>query len=271
MITVSGIGPIRATPLSILGSALLFADYWAADRNNVAAVNPRITITGAGVSDWPEEATRNVALTQGTDANRPVLSATSFGGRPGVTLDGSNDGLFCTMSPSMAIGSRLYIWLVAHWTTTSIGKDYARSVEISRETAGVADAAVAIISATDAGNLFGGFGNLSDGDDDAAGVAANGQAISTTRGVWEYGLLATTTGKFVQSGTATDGTFTGTLKTGTHAKLSLGCRHQTTGAELLEAPVCVHRLVIAHNPADITALPTSAQLTAMRAYLSGFL
>lgn len=67
-----------------LGASLY--DYWDAE---IAAT---ITLSGADVSAW-SSAKNAYSASQGTAANRPTYSASSFNGRPGVTFDGSNDEL----------------------------------------------------------------------------------------------------------------------------------------------------------------------------------
>lgn len=75
-------GPQQAfTPL-MLGAALY--DCW--DAENPAA----ISLSGSAVTAWAS--TKNgYSAAQAVGAARPVYSATSFNGRPGVTFDGSDD------------------------------------------------------------------------------------------------------------------------------------------------------------------------------------
>ena len=262
MQTASDTVTLAWTPAVLLGSSLIFADYCAAHTSNLSAVNPYITI-GTGVSSWPEEASRNGAFAQGTTTRQPALSATSFNGWPGITADGSNDGLFAILNPTIATGSRLYMWILGKWTTTSIGKDYARILELSA-TAPATDSNVSFISSTDASNKFGGFSSLSDGTDDAAGVSSNGATMTTDAQLWEYGLINSTTGKLVVNGSATDGTVSGTTVTTTFSRAAMFYRL----TDVLQAPACIHRVVIAHNTSSITALPSASQLAEMRILLS---
>lgn len=57
-----------------------------------------VTITGSGVSTWANQAASgsNYNLTQGTDANRPVVDSGAINGYPALRGDGSNDYLEIT-------------------------------------------------------------------------------------------------------------------------------------------------------------------------------
>lgn len=77
-------------PLSALGSDLL--GYFEARR-------PDSMTTGSSlVAEWRCLKT-GYAVTQGTDGAKPVYSATSFGGDPGLTFDGIDDVLLNTNHP----------------------------------------------------------------------------------------------------------------------------------------------------------------------------
>lgn len=53
---------------------------------------------GGAVSSWRNGGTLGGNATQAAGANQPVWSATSIGGRPGVTFDGTNDTLSISLS-----------------------------------------------------------------------------------------------------------------------------------------------------------------------------
>jgi hypothetical protein len=76
-----------STPQSIFG-ALLIAQ-WNADRSDL------ITLSGAAVTSW-KDIIAGYDLVQAVSGARPLYSATSFGGAPGVTFDGIDDELTCT-------------------------------------------------------------------------------------------------------------------------------------------------------------------------------
>lgn len=71
------------SPLS-LGASLY--DMWDAE------LGATIDLSGAAVTAW-RSAKNAYSAAQAVGAARPVYSATSFNGRPGVTLDGSDDEL----------------------------------------------------------------------------------------------------------------------------------------------------------------------------------
>lgn len=80
-------GVLAKTPISILGASLLA--WWTADRADL------ITLNGSAVTSW-KDVMHGYDAVQGVSASRPVYSATSFNGSPGLTFDGSDDGLICT-------------------------------------------------------------------------------------------------------------------------------------------------------------------------------
>lgn len=80
-------GVLAKTPISILGASLLA--WWTADRADL------ITLNGSAVTSW-KDVMHGYDAVQGVSASRPVYSATSFNGSPGLTFDGTDDGLSCT-------------------------------------------------------------------------------------------------------------------------------------------------------------------------------
>lgn len=78
---VSSVGSF--TPLA-LGNALY--DMWDAEMAST------ITLSGSSVTEW-RSVKNGYAAVQAVSGARPVYSATSFGGRPGVTFDGVDDEL----------------------------------------------------------------------------------------------------------------------------------------------------------------------------------
>lgn len=249
----------RDTPLAILGSSLLFADYCAADWASPYHLNPRVTIA-TGVSDWPEDQRRNTSMVQATTTKQPVLAA-SFGTRPGITFDGSDDYVRAVLSPTIAVGSRVYVWIAAQWTASPAG-NFAGGFTLARSTDGNG---MNIMTNASAGAQYGFYNNsLSDGTDSFNNVVS----IDTSRHAWETGALSTTTSKFRVDGTGYNGSFTGTLATAVHNWFGFGA-NLGTGSQ--NAKLRVHRVVVAHNPASITDLPTAAQIVSMRELMTASL
>jgi hypothetical protein len=79
----------RWSPLK-LGPALLA--WWASDRPEL------ISLSSSKVTSW-RDVVGGYDVAQATDGARPLWSATSFNGRPGVTFDGTDDFLETATSP----------------------------------------------------------------------------------------------------------------------------------------------------------------------------
>jgi len=89
----------------------LLIDAWDAESS------ASLTLVGSNVSQWSSIKGATPAV-QATDANRPVYSATSFNGRPGLTFDGVNDSLTSTGVGLLPTGaSPGEIWVLADQTT----------------------------------------------------------------------------------------------------------------------------------------------------------
>ena len=246
---------INATLATVMG-ALFFGDYWAADRDNEAAVNPRITIV-TGVSNWPEEATRNAAAVQAVGTLQPVLSATSFGGKPGVTFDGSNDALVVTLSPSIADTGRVYVWLVANWTGAPAG-DFRRGYEF----ADVALNNILTLNFTSVATGKYGWLSVLDGTDDVVQNLTN----DTARHVFEAGTPASTSNKYLRDGSAENGSGTGGVDAAVTRLIFANSANLTAAG-----PLCMHRMIIAHNPSSISAVPSATVTAWVRNYLGTFI
>lgn len=107
-----GIGPSltvrqrRPAPApSDLGAALL--GLWTADSGVTVAT---------GVSAWTDRIVGYV-LTQATGALQPAWSATSFGGRPGITFDGVDDFLNLEAVPFPNGAAPCEIWALADFSS----------------------------------------------------------------------------------------------------------------------------------------------------------
>jgi hypothetical protein len=84
------------TPAAALGSLLL--GYWDAERTDL------LTQSAGAVSSW-RDAVGGYDATQATGAAQPVWSPTSFGGRAGVTFDGSDDTLATSSAAQFPTGA----------------------------------------------------------------------------------------------------------------------------------------------------------------------
>lgn len=105
-----------------LGAALV--DYWDAERDG------SLYLSGNQVSDWEGRNGRYVY--QSVGGSKPVYSATSFNGRPGLTFDGIDDYLELSDAgnmPGFPIGAEHgEIWVLASQLTpgaTTGGKIFA--------------------------------------------------------------------------------------------------------------------------------------------------
>lgn len=242
------------TPALILGP-LMFADYYAADRDNPAAVNPRITLSGSNVTSWPEEETRNAAL--GLGGGNSAISATSFGGKPGVTFSGTS-GLTATLSPTIASGARIYMWVVASFTTTTLPDTYGGLVEVGAFSTPTVFTGLLLIYGQKSNSTLYSAHNNAGGND-----TITGPALSTSRLVYETGELSTTTAQLVVGGTGYNGARTDATGAAFN-KINFGARIYTNGDDAYHGPVVIHRVVLAHNPNSITAQPSTYQIAAMR-------
>ena len=85
---------IRAYPFAVNPLTLLTwrTAVWASDP---AWSHPS---EGGAVDAWRDGGTADTPLTQSVAARRPLWSATSFAGKPGVTFDGTNDTLGASLS-----------------------------------------------------------------------------------------------------------------------------------------------------------------------------
>ncbi len=113
----SGAATDAPHPAGIAGGSLLA--WWTADRPDL------ITTTGAGVSSW-RDTVAGYNLVQGTDAARPVYSATSFNGSPSVTFDGTDDFLSMASQPFPQGASPFEVWLVVQQDAAEADADTRR-------------------------------------------------------------------------------------------------------------------------------------------------
>jgi len=88
-------------PVLDLGAALL--GYWDAERPGL------ITLSGSSVTTWTD-VVGGYAPTQGVSGSKPIYSATSFNGRPGITFDGTDDSLLAASQPFPSGSAASEIW-----------------------------------------------------------------------------------------------------------------------------------------------------------------
>ncbi len=91
----------------MLGASLL--GYW--DAESVST----LTLAGSLVTTWADRVA-GYAPTQATSGFKPVYSATSFNGRPGVTFDGTDDYLELASVPFPTGATACEIWGLADQT-----------------------------------------------------------------------------------------------------------------------------------------------------------
>jgi hypothetical protein len=93
-----------------LGAALLA--LWDAERTD------RLNLAGANVSAWTD-LVGGYAPAQAVSGSKPIWSATSFNGRPGVTFDGTDDELTLTGSPLPTGAAAGEIWMLCDQIATA--------------------------------------------------------------------------------------------------------------------------------------------------------
>jgi len=84
-----------------LGASLL--GWWDAERAD------KLALSGSSVTTWTD-IVANYAMTQAVGAAKPVYSATSFNGRPGITFDGADDELTLPSQPFPSGAAPSEIW-----------------------------------------------------------------------------------------------------------------------------------------------------------------
>lgn len=99
---------VGGSPVTILGASLL--GWWTADRADL------FTLSGAQVSAW-RDVVAGYELSQAIGGSRPLFSATSFNGAPGVTLDGSDDELTLASTPFPTGANPCEVWAIVQQDT----------------------------------------------------------------------------------------------------------------------------------------------------------
>lgn len=85
---------VGASPVTILGTSLVA--WWTADRSYL------LTLSGSQVTSWKDVVAGYDAV-QAVSSARPLYSATSFNGSPGVTFDGVDDELTSVTAALLAV------------------------------------------------------------------------------------------------------------------------------------------------------------------------
>lgn len=89
---------------SQLGASIY--DYWDAEQPST------LTLGGSAVAAWAS-VKNGYSASQATEAAKPVYSATSFNGRPGLTFDGTDDVLTLASGANFPTGaSPVEIWVL---------------------------------------------------------------------------------------------------------------------------------------------------------------
>lgn len=87
-----------------LGASLL--GWWSADRADL------ISLSGSQVTSWLD-IVAGYNMAQGVSSARPIYSASSFNGSPGVTFDGVDDELTLASQPFPSGASQSELWATA--------------------------------------------------------------------------------------------------------------------------------------------------------------
>lgn len=235
--------PTGTPPDEILGAACV--EWFRGDSG--------VTVVTGNVTAWASRVSATVlapVVTTPTPAGLgPTISA--IRGRDALSADGTQN-LWGVMAAALAAASRPYFWLVAAANATPASTTIRRAVSVS-------DPAVA--NTTFGVWAFTGQPPTTHATTASSAALADGaEAINTAAWdlaphLFEYGALATATGKAVVDGTAYDGTRTGALA---NALTDLRLFHNSSSAATANATIA--ELVIA------SSLPDAAQAAAMRAY-----
>lgn len=98
---LEGVG-VAFSPID-LGDSLLA--WWSADRTDL------MTLSGAQVTSW-RDAKNGYDVVQAVAGARPLYSATSFNGAPGLSFDGTDDALVLASQPFPIGANPSEIWAV---------------------------------------------------------------------------------------------------------------------------------------------------------------
>ncbi len=111
---------IRGGPQAMLGPALL--GFWDAERVD------RMTLAGSNVTSWTD-LINGYTVSQATSGFKPLWESTSFGGRPGVRFDGTDDYLEMAPSPLPSGSAPYEVWALV--TQTALAADAGSKMAFS--------------------------------------------------------------------------------------------------------------------------------------------
>lgn len=165
--------------------------WWNADRSDL------ISLSGSQVTAWTDSI-GGYSAAQGTSALRPIYSATSFNGSPGLTFDGSDDYLELASQPFPSGSGESEMWANVQQdalpadTSTRMILSYGGDVSAGRRTiarlvvsgnnvlrAQVGDGSTTV-NATVVGDFSGRNLVRADVGPTQTGVALNGGAVTNT-------------------------------------------------------------------------------------------
>lgn len=228
------------SPLTILGS-LLSSDFDVAD--------PNVTLNAGNVASIPNRGTDGAPLAQAAGGLQPAFSATSFAGGPGMTFDGVDDTLLCTLNTAIAIGRRPYLWVV--WQNADLVA--ANRIAASAFGAPATPYLVAWSNRAD-GNQGGGL-DMNNGGGATTGV---NPATAPTH-LQECCPIPGGATAFLRDNVASAGAAGACTTSGTAITSVRASGFGVAVAQLTNA--VVRRIILANDQ------PSAAQITAMRAYI----
>lgn len=204
-----------------------------------------VTSSGSRVSNWGN-IWGNGDLAQATAGSKPLLVSSAFAGFDGIQSDDGARFMEAAISPNVASGSRVYMWLYARTDVNAASKFY-----LALTAAAGASPRCRILSSA-ASNLWATIS--SDGTTTASQNSTVG--LSTTPALVEVGFTFSGAGIIVASGTASNGT---ALSTSNAAMSVLGLFSQGAGtASAIQATV--FEIVV------MSGVPDHARKMAMRQY-----
>lgn len=172
------------------------------------------TITIAtGVSSWADKSGNGANATEGTTANQPAYSATSFGGLPGITFDGINDTLSVTTTAMRNTTHGVY-WVWRRVGAGATGDAYKPTIGCKSPTSEDVGALHYVKNSNSLGASYPYFTGGSPNYDLTTGSAyatntGYVHAFQSTNtegwGVWRNGMLEGTTGGVNAARTADNG------------------------------------------------------------------
>lgn len=230
--------PIANTPAKILGS-LLHADFDAADSG--------IVLDTGRVASIPSRGADGAAMVQGSAQAQPAFSATSFAGGPGITFDGVNDGLLCTLNTPIPIGRRPYMWVV--YKANNLGLTSQIAVSLN----GNPPPPYMVVWSNRAdGNQGGGF-------DVGSGSYAGVPPASLVNRLDEVGLTVGGTDAFVINNAKYNASAASSQPLPTPITYIRASGYNTPPQQ--NTTCTLRRIIVAND------MPSAAQISAMRAYL----